>query len=194
MKRIIDQKKFDWNEFFNKKGKTWRDKDYRFLKKHFPLHTLKGSLLDVGCGVGDGIRYLKSICPHITDFHGMDSSIEAIKINRKNPEMKDVTFYEHSIELDFFGQFDNVICVQVLEHLQNPEVAIQNLIKATKQNLLISTPNQNARPDSDHKWSFEVEDFIGISEDVFIGENNIYCGVYKDDISLESNHSNWYSS
>jgi 2-polyprenyl-3-methyl-5-hydroxy-6-metoxy-1,4-benzoquinol methylase len=179
MKRIIEQKKFNWDEFFKSKGTNWRDKDYRFLKNYFPLHELRGTLLDVGCGVGDGIRYLKTICPHITQFYGMDSSTEAIKINRENHVMNDVIFYKHSIEQVFTKQFDHIICTQVLEHLKNPHGAIENLILATKQNLLISTPNKDARPDIDHKWSFEIDDFKGISDDCFIGENNIYCGVYK---------------
>lgn len=181
MKRIETKRTFDWDEFFLYKGPNWRDKDYRFLKKYFPLHTLTGTLLDVGCGVGDGLRYLRSICPHITQFYGMDFSSEAIRINRENPEMKDIIFYEHGIEQNFTKTFDNVICLQVIEHLQNPMAAIENLIKTTSENLIISTPNQNARPDSDHMWSFEIDDFKGISEDCFIGENNIYCGVYKDE-------------
>jgi len=181
MKRIETNKNFDWNEFYRSKGTNWRDKDYRFLVKYFPIHTLTGTLLDVGCGVGDGIRYLKTICPEITNFYGIDFSEEAIKINRKNHEMKDVIFYNHNIEQPFTKKFDNIICLQVLEHLQHPFLAIHNLIKTTKTNLIISTPNQNARPDSDHVWSFEVDDFNEISNDCFIGENNIYLGVYKNE-------------
>jgi len=181
MKRIETNRTFDWDEFFFHKGPNWRDKDYRFLEKYFPINTLSGTLLDVGCGVGDGIRYLKTICPNITQFYGMDFSSEAIKMNRKNHIMNNVIFYEHGIEQKFTKKFDNVICSQVLEHLQDPITAIQNLISITKKNLIISTPNQNARPDSDHMWSFDIEDFSGISDDCFIGENNIYCGVYKDE-------------
>lgn len=180
MKRITEDRSFNWDNFFNKKGKNWRDKDYRFLKKYFPLHTLEGTLLDVGCGVGDGIRYLKTICPHITQFYGMDFSSEAIRNNRNNKEMRDVIFYQHDIQMPFDKRFDHIICTQVMEHLDNPIAALKNLINVTKQNLLISTPNQNARPDPDHQWSFESDDFKDFSEDVFIGENNIYCGVYKN--------------
>ena len=129
------------NTFFKSKGEEWRDKDYRFLRKHFPIHTLKGTLLDVGCGLGDGIRYLKTICPHITQFYGMDASPEAIKTNRNNKKMRDVIFYQHNIEGTFTKKFDHIICSQVIEHLNDPLSAIDNLIEATNINLIISTPN-----------------------------------------------------
>ena len=180
MKRIETKRTFDWDEFFFHKGPKWREKDYKFIKKYFPLHDLKGTLLDVGCGVGDGLRYLQSECKHVTNYYGLDFSEEAIRINRENTLMNDMIFWQHSIEKPFSKKFDNVICLQVLEHLKDPMTALTNLIKMTKENLIISVPNENARPDSDHMWSFNINDFKGISNDCFIGDNNIYCGVYKD--------------
>ena len=180
MKRITEDRKFDWDEFYFNKGAYWRDKDYRFLKKYFPLNKLEGTLLDVGCGVGDGLRYLQSECKHVTNYYGVDFSEEAIKINRENNVMNGVIFWHHSIEQPYNKKFDNVICTQVLEHLNDPLSAIKNLIQMTKKTLIISVPNQNARPDIDHLWSFNEDDFKQFSNNIFIGENNIYCGVYKD--------------
>jgi len=184
LKRITKDRKFDWDEFYYHKGSYWRDKDYRFLTTHFDPKIFKGDLLDVGCGVADGIRYLKGVCTNATRFIGMDFSEEAMKINREHHYIHNkVIFWEHSLTEPFFTNVDNVICLQTLEHLQDPIKGMKHLISMTKKILIVSTPYKNRRPDIDHMWSFDENDFKEQMDSYVIGENesNIYWRLEKNE-------------
>ena len=146
------------------------------IKKEFGIESTKPTLIK-------GVVNFSEINKSLSSGEKIDpkvlKKIDLLQNMAKIPI--ELIFYQHSIEKPVNKKFDHVICSQVLEHLEDPQEAIKNLIYMTKKNLLISVPNQNKRPDIDHIWSFDMEDFSGISNDIFIGENNIYCGVYKDE-------------
>ncbi len=179
MKRITTKRKFNWDEFFHDKGSTWRDKDYRFLTSHFDPDIFKGELADVGCGLADGLIYLKNVCKNTTKFIGLDHSPTALESNMHfNPDME---FRLFNLDTPLNKQFDNIICLQTLEHIDNPVQALVNLINATRKTLIISTPYKNKRPDIDHMWSFDENDFKEFMDSYIIGENgaNIYWRLDK---------------
>jgi len=170
-----------WNRFFVKKGMRWRDKDYRYLDTLFDLSVLTSSLLDVGCALGDGLMYLKSKCPKVNMFAGTDLSNEVIKICKSNPELRQMKFFQHDILKPFPTRYNNIICLQTLEHIENPQKAIQNLIDATKTLLIIGVPYRNRRPDENHLWSFDENDFSELVNSYCIDrrERNIYWLIDK---------------
>jgi len=162
MKKIdksIDYKEEGWNNFFSEKGITWRDKDYKLLDKMFNIDNLKGSLLDVGCGLGDGILYMQNRLNNITEFEGTDFSSEAINKNESNPLLLNVNFYTHDITLPLEKKYNNIICLQTLEHIPDPVSAMKNLVDATEDVLIVASPYKNRRPDENHLWYFDSSDF-----------------------------------
>lgn len=99
------------------------------------------SLLDVGCGEGYVISYLREHLPGLT-ITGMDYDAEAIEIarqlhpdlNLKSGDASNLPFSDSS--------FDAVICLEVLEHLGEPENALRELIRVSRQYVILSVPNQ----------------------------------------------------
>ena len=152
----IDYKSDGWDKFYDDKGDSWRDKDYRLLHELFAVKVLKGSLIDVGCGLGDGLRMLRETADGVTQFSGTDFASETIERNKNNPLLRGIDFFSHDITQPLPARYDNVICLQTLEHLHEPALAMNNLINATREVLIVATPYKNRRPDENHLWSFNI--------------------------------------
>ncbi|MBT3201369.1 MAG: methyltransferase domain-containing protein, partial [Phycisphaerales bacterium] len=120
---------------------------------------LAGSLLDVGCGLGDGLRLMRRNMSRISSFAGTDFSDEAIRKNSENDSLAGIEFFVHDIHQPLERTYDNIICLQTLEHLPEPAVAMNNLINATDGVLIAASPYKNRRPDENHLWSFDETDF-----------------------------------
>lgn len=101
-----------------------------------PLKNIN-DVIDIGCGEGFVINSLDF--PKIT---GVDISRNALRIAKeKNPECNfcsgsiyDISFKENS--------FDLVIATEVLEHLEKPELALQEIKRISKNYCIISVPNE----------------------------------------------------
>ena len=179
MKRLddaIDYGSTGWDDFLVKLGSTWRDKDYRFLDKVFRISQLSGTLLDAGCALGDGLLYMNSRCPQVTAFSGTDFSREGVETCKVNPNLGFAEFYQHDLMNPLPRSYDNVICLQTLEHTPDPLRAFQHLIDATNKLLLVSVPYMNRRPDENHLWSFDESDFQGLTTAWCLGQkgHNIF--------------------
>ena len=95
------------------------------------------SILDAGCGEGFTLRYL-----NINNANGVDISKSAIKIAKSlNPKCK---FKEGSIyKLPFEkNSFDLVMALEVLEHLEEPQKAIDEVKRVSKRYCIFSVPNE----------------------------------------------------
>ena len=88
LKTFVDWGQKGWDSFFVQKGNRWRDKDYRYLDTIFDLYKLNGSLLDVGCALGDGLVYLGKKCTKVDRLIGTDYSNKAIESCRNNQKLK----------------------------------------------------------------------------------------------------------
>jgi SAM-dependent methyltransferase len=116
-----------------------------------------GRVLDAGCG-----SQLPLDLPQSVHLVGIDESAEALAKNENVDEaiVGDLVTYD-------FGKasFDAVLCWTVLEHLQRPEAAIQNLGRALRPGglLIICVPNiwsvkgliTKATPHSFHVWVYK---------------------------------------
>jgi 2-polyprenyl-3-methyl-5-hydroxy-6-metoxy-1,4-benzoquinol methylase len=174
MQRIeqsVDYRVEGWNNFFARKDTDWRDKDYRLLQRMFRIETLGGTLLDVGCGLGDGLRLMQQQMRRISSFAGTDFSDGAIHKNSANDSLADIDFFVHDIHQPLDRMYDNIICLQTLEHLPAPAEAMTNLIDATNGVLIAASPYKNRRPDENHLWSFDESDFADTFE-TFLDKRN----------------------
>jgi SAM-dependent methyltransferase len=181
LETFADWRQDGWDSFFVQKGRQWRNKDYRYINDLFDLRRLNGSLLDVGCGLGDGLAYLKNKCPEISRLIGTDFSHKAIETCRNNPKLSQMTFFRHDILKPLPEKYDNVICLQTLEHLQDPQTAMQNLVDAAEKVLIVGVPCRNRRPDQNHIWSFTEDDFSELTDSYHLDkkQKNIYWLVDK---------------
>jgi 2-polyprenyl-3-methyl-5-hydroxy-6-metoxy-1,4-benzoquinol methylase len=99
------------------------------------------SVLDVGCGEGFTLRRLKE--NGIGEkFTGLDSSIEAIKLGKKeNPDLDLGIGDIYDLKLKD-KSFDLVVSTEVLEHLKKPELALKELKRVSRKYILLSVPNE----------------------------------------------------
>lgn len=105
-----------------------------------------GSVLDVGCGLGEMIDFLADAEPRI-QFTGVDFSSVAIdRCRERRPEFDWIVHDVTSGPIP--GSFDAVICSEVLEHLEEPRAAVQHLAAAVKPDgfLILTVPHGRVYP------------------------------------------------
>ena len=97
------------------------------------------AILDLGCGEGVVARELTRILPD-TPYTGIDLSEEALRTARAlNPG---ITFHQQSV-LDVepaANCADLVLCVEVLEHLERPDLAAARIAACTEDRAIVSVP------------------------------------------------------
>ena len=127
---------------------------------------LKGKIIDIGCGSGDFLKI-------IYDHHALDCKIHGIdfsntSIQRCKKIIPDGNFSVKNIyHLDIGNNvFDAVICMEVLEHLEKPEIAFREIRRICKNDgiIIITIPNGYLDDYVGHVnfWGKkEFNDFIG---------------------------------
>lgn len=120
----------------------------KFLIENFYttlLESLQGiklkSILDAGCGEGFTLAKLQQnkIAQHL---EGIDISRDAIRLGKSM--YPSISFKLGSIyKLPYKdNSFDLVLCCEVLEHLEDPHKALQELIRVSKKYCLLTVPNE----------------------------------------------------
>jgi len=100
-------------------------------------------IIDVGCGEGQAIKYLKKKISKL-EIVGVDISRQAVELARKdNPEVKFLVGDVNKIDkLVGNEKFDLVMCLEVLEHLDRPEGALEAFGRLNSDKFLFSVPNE----------------------------------------------------
>lgn len=99
------------------------------------------SILDVGCGEGFTLERLRKakIGKHL---EGVDYLDLAIKLGKKeHPQLilKKGSIYDLKYKAN---SFDVVICSEVLEHVDDPEKGLEELVRVSKKYVVLSVPNE----------------------------------------------------
>ena len=91
-------------------------------------------------------------------------------------------FFQHNILESISEKYDNIICLQTIEHIEDPRRVVKNLVDATKMILIIGTLYRNRREDDNHLWSFDESDFIEYTNEFCIDKRsrNIYWIINKN--------------
>lgn len=99
------------------------------------------TVVDVGCGEGFTLANLKlhKVGKKIEGIEYMDEAIQIGKklhpsITIKKGDIHKLPYADNSIDL--------VICSEVLEHLERPDLAMKELVRVTKKYLILSVPNE----------------------------------------------------
>jgi len=101
-----------------------------------PLENIS-RVIDIGCGEGFIIN-----CLDMPDVTGVDISKNALKLAKdknRNSNLCAGSVYELSFKND---SFDLAIATEVLEHLEEPERAIQEIKRVSRNYCVFSVPNE----------------------------------------------------
>jgi len=105
-------------------------------------------VLDAGCASG---RQLFAMRDKIKEGHGTDIGEGfIIEANAEKKRIGADNLFFHNVEMERLSFpvefFDKIICAEVLEHVQNKEAGLKELLKVLKKNgtLVITTPNLNS--------------------------------------------------
>lgn len=98
------------------------------------------SLLDAGCGEGETLARLEPLLP--ADVFAVDLEPEAVAYTRGR--IRGIqTSVESVYSLPFpDSRFDVVLCLEVLEHLEHPGSALEELRRVAKRALIVSVPHE----------------------------------------------------
>jgi SAM-dependent methyltransferase len=103
-----------------------REERIAYLVRHFRTF-LGRSVLDIGCSGSP----LRKLVPEVS-YLGVD--IEGQPDIRLDLESVERLPFED-------GSFDSVVCTDVLEHVDNLHVVFQELLRVSRENVIISLPN-----------------------------------------------------
>lgn len=128
---------YEWFAFYNGNPiqKWWKQSIAKTIWNWIPNSS---TLLDIGCGSSPIIgKYKKAI--------GIDKNESKLNFMReKFPESTFINAYNTSIFSD--EHFDYVLCIEVLEHLKDPERTIMEISRIAKVNgrIVIATPDYSS--------------------------------------------------
>lgn len=110
---------------------------FNFLNKNVNTHSLKDKkLLDIGCGMGGFLAYLQK---KGIDAYGIDADAEMLRIGfAKNIIVGDIYAMPFKEET-----FDVVIGIDVFEHLQSQQLALQKMMSKIKHGGKLVLLNNN---------------------------------------------------
>lgn len=90
------------------------------------------TVLDAGCGMGrNSFWALKWGAKQITAFDYDERTVAAAQKNLKEFENAEVLF-KSIYNIDWLDKFDIAFSIGVIHHLENPEVALRNMVNALK--------------------------------------------------------------
>jgi SAM-dependent methyltransferase len=100
------------------------------------------SILDAGCGEGFVLDMLLRSCSDLQVAVGIDIDTDALRrgtrLSPQIPFMRaDILHLPHPTDL-----FDVVVCTEVLEHLETPDVALKELCRVSNRFCLFSVPHE----------------------------------------------------
>jgi 2-polyprenyl-3-methyl-5-hydroxy-6-metoxy-1,4-benzoquinol methylase len=104
----------------------------------------RGEVLDAGCGTGYGTLLLRQ-APGVSRVLGVDVDERAVGWARRWRDAPGVCFRRLDLcsgTMAYLGRFETVVCLEVLEHLSDPERLLARLdhCLAPGGRLVISTP------------------------------------------------------
>lgn len=145
---------------------------------------VRGDLLDIGCGEGRGLEYLRD---KVTSYTGIDKNPEVLAGLRK--EYPGDTFLQMNIP-PFAGlendSFDTAVSFQVIEHIEEDDMFVQEIHRVLKPGgrAILSTPNikMSLTRNPWHVREYTHEAFRALLARHF---SKVECyGIYGDDTAM----------
>jgi 2-polyprenyl-3-methyl-5-hydroxy-6-metoxy-1,4-benzoquinol methylase len=99
-----------------------------------------GSVLDAGCGEGETLERLHGLLP--CDVQGFDNNPACVEFAAAR--LPSYTFSAGDVYhiTSASNRFDVVLCLEVLEHLDEPALALRELVRVSSRYVVVSVPNE----------------------------------------------------
>lgn len=105
---------------------------------------LQDSVLDFGCGRGNTVSILRQ---NGIDAYGLEIEREAITSSIREDVKSFITLYDGQLPAPYEdNSFENLICIEVLEHIPYYEVAVKEFYRIARNQVIITVPNIGAIP------------------------------------------------
>ncbi len=106
------------------------------------ISTDVNTITECGCGQGHINQVLEDIYPQ-AQIRGFDISTSDVVIADNRKKLSQTLIYQKSIyDIDDREQADLVVCCEVLEHLENPALALKKMAALKAEHYLFSVPNE----------------------------------------------------
>jgi 2-polyprenyl-3-methyl-5-hydroxy-6-metoxy-1,4-benzoquinol methylase len=122
------------------------------------------SVLDVGSGAGIIPKRIAQIRSDIR-WSACDFSAEAVKYL----QLLTGIHFHHCFQGDVLKGlpcgsrgFDTVLCTEVLEHLDSPEIAVRELVRIARSRVIVTVPNEDYINGPEHVWRFGRNSLIAL--------------------------------
>lgn len=132
-------------------------------KKYLEIADMGDSIVELGCGLSPMLRFADEFQYKV----GIDFSVETIKqAHEAYPEvmyvLADVCYTPFAND-----SFDVVVSGEVIEHLENPEMLLNEMERICKVGgkIILSTPRLEFE-DPEHLWEFDEQYFIDLGFEV----------------------------
>lgn len=115
---------------------------------------ITGNVLNIGCNHGAESELISEL-PLVNYVIGVDINSEAIKLaNTRN--LSKVSFYVLDIIEGLGSNFDSIVCLHTLEHINDIHGAIQNIFDSLLNGgyIIVSVPYNGAYPSEHHIHEF----------------------------------------
>jgi 2-polyprenyl-3-methyl-5-hydroxy-6-metoxy-1,4-benzoquinol methylase len=99
-------------------------------------------IFEIGTGEGLILRQLKLVLPNDVSISGADLDHQLLRVGQKIIDAVPLTcasVYDLPFENN---RFDLVISTEVLEHLENPQQALNEICRVSRSSILLSVPNE----------------------------------------------------
>jgi len=129
-----------------------------------------GNILDIGCGKGNFLQKFNSLFPD-WNLYGIESSKSSLSIAKNN--LSNSIFHEGIYDKNPFDQkFDLIVALNVLEHIEEPKLFLENIFNDLSENGLVcfDIPNFKVNPIDvyvyDHLTHFTSETLVNLLQHI----------------------------
>ncbi len=137
----IDQDRvFDTVDHFNKFGDILF-RQQRSIYKNIGNRLMGKTVIEAGCGNGVGSAVLERWIDEDKLFLSTDKLMKNVAFAKCLYPWMDFELWDINKPWPFSKGAQIVVCIETIEHVANPQRAIENLIDAATEEVWISTPN-----------------------------------------------------
>ncbi|MCB0343944.1 MAG: class I SAM-dependent methyltransferase [Bdellovibrionales bacterium] len=149
----MDITEHDYNKSWDKWGDMIRYSPAPRHRRRIALRLMRaysppsGAMHDIGCGNGLFLNQVRQVFPALK-LHGSDISDNVIQQNADHfPDMEFSTL-DLCVEHEVLPQYDIITCMEVLEHVPNLHLAMNNISAMLRPGgiLILSVPSGPVRP------------------------------------------------